>query len=145
MKNIIIVAVFCLVASAFAANVQLSDEQKAKVKEHFQACVQQENISEEDAARLRSKDFDNPSENMKCFGTCFFEKNVQLSDEQKAKVKEHFQACVAQENVSEDDAARLRSKDFANPSENMKCFSTCFFEKIGALKDGQVQEDVVLQ
>ena len=27
----------------------------------------------------------------------------------------------------------------------MKCFSTCFFEKIGALKDGQVQDDVVLQ
>ncbi|TMW41601.1 hypothetical protein DOY81_013319 [Sarcophaga bullata] len=90
MKNIIIVAVFCLVASAFAADIQLSDEQKAKVKEHFQACV-------------------------------------------------------AQENISEEDAARLRSKDFANPSENMKCFGTCFFEKVGALKDGQLQEDVVLQ
>ena len=68
-----------------------------------------------------------------------------MSDEQKAKAKEHFQACVAQENVSEEDAARLRSKDFANPSENMKCFGTCFFERVGTLKDGQVQEDVVLQ
>lgn len=27
----------------------------------------------------------------------------------------------------------------------MKCFGTCFFEKVGALKDGQLQEDVVLQ
>lgn len=27
----------------------------------------------------------------------------------------------------------------------MKCFGTCFFEKVGTLKDGQVQEDVVLQ
>ncbi|TMW43906.1 hypothetical protein DOY81_011017 [Sarcophaga bullata] len=70
---------------------------------------------------------------------------LELSDEQKAKAKEHFQACVAQENVSEEDATRLRNKDFANPSENMKCFGTCFFERVGTLKDGQVQEDVVLQ
>lgn len=68
-----------------------------------------------------------------------------MSEEQKAKAKEHFHECVKQENVTEEEATRLRNKDFANPTENMKCFGTCFFERVGTLKDGQVQEDVVLQ
>ncbi|KAM7343547.1 general odorant-binding protein 56a-like [Cochliomyia hominivorax] len=74
-----------------------------------------------------------------------FANPLELSDEQKAKAKVHFEECVKQENVSEEDATRLRNKDFANPSEAMKCFGTCFFEKVGTLKDSQIQEDVVLQ
>ncbi|XP_065368181.1 general odorant-binding protein 56a-like [Calliphora vicina] len=70
---------------------------------------------------------------------------LELNEEQKAKAKVHFQECVKQENVSEEDATKLRNREFANASPSMKCFGTCFFEKVGTLKDSQVQEEVVLQ
>ncbi|KAI8123922.1 General odorant-binding protein 56a [Lucilia cuprina] len=79
-----------------------------------------------------------------CFIACTLATPLELSEEQKAKAKVHFEECVKQENVSEEDATRLRNKDFANPSAAMKCFGTCFFEKVGTLKDSEVQEDVVL-
>ncbi|XP_065368241.1 general odorant-binding protein 56a-like [Calliphora vicina] len=69
---------------------------------------------------------------------------LELNEEQKAKAKQYFEECIKQENVSDEDANKLRQKDFANPSQNLKCFGTCFFEKVGTLKDSQVQEDVVL-
>lgn len=69
---------------------------------------------------------------------------MELNDEQKAKAKEYFQECIEQEHVTEEEAEKLRNKDFANPSMNLKCFGTCFFEKVGTLKDSVVQEDVVL-
>ncbi|XP_065368075.1 general odorant-binding protein 56a-like [Calliphora vicina] len=69
---------------------------------------------------------------------------VELNEEQKAKAKQYTEECIKQENVSDADANKLRQKDLANPSQNMKCFGTCFFEKLGTLKDGKVQEDVVL-
>ncbi|KAM7343886.1 general odorant-binding protein 56a-like [Cochliomyia hominivorax] len=68
----------------------------------------------------------------------------ELTEEQKSKAKEYFQECIQEENASEEDAAKLHKKDFANPSQNLKCFGTCFFEKIGTLKSSVVQEDVVL-
>nr|AID61309.1 odorant binding protein [Calliphora stygia] len=68
----------------------------------------------------------------------------ELSEEEKAKIKVHFQECVKQENVSEEEATKLRNKDFANATPGMKCFGACFFEKVGILKDNVVQEDVVL-
>ncbi|KAI8123921.1 General odorant-binding protein 56a [Lucilia cuprina] len=69
---------------------------------------------------------------------------LELNDEQKVKAKQYFEECIKQENVSDADAEKLRKKDFANPSKNLKCFGTCFFEKVGTLKDSEVQEDVVL-
>nr|5DIC_A Chain A, Odorant-binding protein [Phormia regina] len=71
--------------------------------------------------------------------------HLELTEEQKAKVKVHFDECVKQEKVSEEEATKLRNKDYANPTPAMKCFGTCFFEKIGTLKDGVVQEAVVLE
>lgn len=68
-----------------------------------------------------------------------------MTDEQKAKVKVHFDECIKQEKVSEEEATKLRNKDFNNPTPAMKCFGTCFFEKVGTLKDGVVQEAVVLE
>lgn len=32
-----------------------------------------------------------------------------------------------------------------NPSQAVKCFGACYGEQIGTLKDGVLQEDVVLQ
>ncbi|XP_005188768.1 general odorant-binding protein 56a-like [Musca domestica] len=70
---------------------------------------------------------------------------VELNEDQKAKAKVHFEECIKQENITEEEATKLRNKDFANPSHNLKCFGTCFFEKVGTLKDSVIQEDVVLK
>ncbi|XP_075166919.1 general odorant-binding protein 56a-like [Haematobia irritans] len=70
---------------------------------------------------------------------------VDLNEEQKAKAKEFFDECAKQENISEEEASKLRTKDYTNPSKNLKCFGTCFFEKVGTLKNDEIQEDVVLE
>ncbi|XP_075168586.1 general odorant-binding protein 56a-like [Haematobia irritans] len=70
---------------------------------------------------------------------------VELTEEQQIKAKEHLAACSKEENVSEADVTKFSNKDFANPTKEFKCLSTCFFEKAGTLKDNEVQEDVVLQ
>uniref|UniRef100_A0A1I8Q8B3 General odorant-binding protein 56a n=1 Tax=Stomoxys calcitrans TaxID=35570 RepID=A0A1I8Q8B3_STOCA len=70
---------------------------------------------------------------------------IDLNEEQKAKAKEIFDECAKQENISEEEAAKLHTKDYTNPTKNLKCFATCFFEKVGTLKDEIVQEDVVLE
>ncbi|XP_073813577.1 general odorant-binding protein 56a-like [Musca autumnalis] len=70
---------------------------------------------------------------------------IELNEDQKAKAKAHFEECVKQENITEEEANKLRNKDFSDPSQNLKCFGTCFFEKVGTLKDSVIQEDVVLK
>ncbi|XP_065368076.1 general odorant-binding protein 56a-like [Calliphora vicina] len=63
---------------------------------------------------------------------------------EKTEIEAQYQECAKQENVSEEDATKLRNKDFANATPGMKCLGTCFFEKVGILKDSIVQDDVVL-
>uniref|UniRef100_A0A1I8PIV0 Uncharacterized protein n=2 Tax=Stomoxys calcitrans TaxID=35570 RepID=A0A1I8PIV0_STOCA len=70
---------------------------------------------------------------------------VDLNEEQQAKAKEIFDECVIQEKLTEEETTKLRNKDYANPSQNLKCFGTCFFEKVGTLKNDEIQEDVVLE
>ncbi|XP_061390824.1 general odorant-binding protein 56a-like [Musca vetustissima] len=86
MKSFITLAVICLVASALATPLELSDEQKAKAKVYIEECAKQENVPEEDIVKFRNKDIANPSKAFKCLGTCFFEragtlKNDELQDE----------------------------------------------------------------
>lgn len=61
------------------------------------------------------------------------------------EAKAHFDHCVKQEKVSENEASKLLNQNLINPSNAMKCFGTCFFERIGTLKNDVVQESVVLQ
>ncbi|XP_023297833.2 general odorant-binding protein 56d-like [Lucilia cuprina] len=68
----------------------------------------------------------------------------ELSDEEKAKIKAHYEKCVKQENVPEAEALKLKNKEFANATPAMKCFGACFLEEVGFLKGDAVQEDVVL-
>ncbi|TMW39396.1 hypothetical protein DOY81_015524, partial [Sarcophaga bullata] len=67
-----------------------------------------------------------------------------ISPEQLAKGKGYFDQCTTQEKLTAEEVAKIRSKNVANPSQNMKCFAACFLEKTGALKDNKLQEDVVL-
>ena len=69
----------------------------------------------------------------------------EFSDEMKAKIKQAVDECKAEVNLSAEDAAKVENKDYTNPSENMKCLGNCILEKMGALKDGVVQKDFVLE
>ncbi|XP_017150776.1 general odorant-binding protein 56a [Drosophila miranda] len=70
---------------------------------------------------------------------------LDLNDEQKALAKQHGEQCSQELNLTEEEKAKVKAKDFKNPTENIKCFANCFFEKVGTLKDGKIQEDVVLE
>ncbi|XP_065369200.1 general odorant-binding protein 56d-like [Calliphora vicina] len=69
----------------------------------------------------------------------------ELTEEDKAEIEGQYQECAKQENVSEQEATKVRNKEFANATPAMKCFGACFFEKVGILKDSVVQKDVVLE
>lgn len=69
---------------------------------------------------------------------------VELSEDQKALVKQHSEVCTKKIGLTEAEIAKVKAKDFSDPTENIKCFANCFFEQVGTLKDGVVQEDVVL-
>lgn len=68
-----------------------------------------------------------------------------MNEEQKAEAKKIFDECAAQENLSDEEATKLRNKDYSNPTKTTKCFGTCFFEKVGTLKNDEIQEAVVLE
>ncbi|XP_043642617.1 general odorant-binding protein 56a [Drosophila teissieri] len=70
---------------------------------------------------------------------------IELSDEQKTLAKQHHEQCAAEVKLTEEESAKVKAKDFKNPTENIKCFANCFFEKVGTLKDGELQESVVLE
>ncbi|SPP75490.1 general odorant-binding protein 56a [Drosophila guanche] len=70
---------------------------------------------------------------------------VELNEDQKALAKQHGEQCSKELNLTEEEVAKVKAKDFKNPTENIKCFANCFFEKVGTLKDGELQEEVVLE
>ncbi|XP_023162670.1 general odorant-binding protein 56a [Drosophila hydei] len=70
---------------------------------------------------------------------------VELTDEQKGLIKQYVDQCTKDVNLTEEEIAKVKAKDFKNPSENIKCFANCFYEKVGTLKDGVVQDEVVLK
>ncbi|XP_020803416.1 general odorant-binding protein 56a [Drosophila serrata] len=70
---------------------------------------------------------------------------IELNEDQKALAKQHGEQCAAELNLTEEEKAKVKAKDFKNPTENIKCFANCFFEKVGTLKDGEIQEAVVLE
>ncbi|KAH8401468.1 hypothetical protein KR009_005736, partial [Drosophila setifemur] len=74
-----------------------------------------------------------------------FPQSVELNEDQKALAKKHGEQCSSELNLTEEEVAKVKAKDFKNPTENIKCFANCFFEKIGTLKDGELQEAVVLE
>lgn len=58
--------------------------------------------------------------------------------------KQHGELCSKKIGLTEAEIAKVKAKDFSYPTENIKCFANCFFEQVGTLKDGVIQEDVVL-
>jgi len=51
--------------------------------------------------------------------------------------------CAKEVNLSEEEMSKVKVKDFKNPTENMKCFANCFFEKTGFLKEGVIQSEQI--
>ncbi|XP_023160822.1 general odorant-binding protein 56d isoform X2 [Drosophila hydei] len=75
---IVLVAIVALVA----ADVQLTDEQKARAKANAGACIEQEGVAKEQAMALREGKFENVDDKVKCFANCFLEKSGFLVDGQ---------------------------------------------------------------
>ncbi|EDV55246.1 general odorant-binding protein 56a [Drosophila erecta] len=71
--------------------------------------------------------------------------SLNLSDDQKNLAKQHREQCADEVKLTEEERAKVNAKDFKDPTENIKCFANCFFEKVGTLKDGELQESVVLE
>ncbi|XP_022230278.2 general odorant-binding protein 56d [Drosophila obscura] len=69
---------------------------------------------------------------------------VELTDTQKAEVKERAKACAEQEGVTKEQALALRAGNFEDADPKVKCFANCFLEKTGFVVDGQIKQDVVL-
>ncbi|XP_017051277.1 general odorant-binding protein 56d [Drosophila ficusphila] len=63
-----------------AAELQLSDEQKAVVHANGALCAQQEGITKDQALALRNGKFDDTDAKVKCFANCFLEKAGFLID-----------------------------------------------------------------
>ncbi|XP_016988071.1 general odorant-binding protein 56a [Drosophila rhopaloa] len=74
-----------------------------------------------------------------------FASPIELNEDQKALAKQHGEQCAAELKLTEEEKAKVKNKDFKDPTENIKCFANCFFEKVGTLKDGELQESVVLE
>ncbi|XP_034478480.1 general odorant-binding protein 56a [Drosophila innubila] len=79
-----------------------------------------------------------------CFLALAVATPVELTEDQKALAKQHGEMCSKEINLSEEEIAKIKAKDYKNPTENIKCFANCFFEKTGTLKDGVIQTEVVL-
>ncbi|KAH8279298.1 general odorant-binding protein 56d [Drosophila bipectinata] len=77
---------FLIVLSAIlaltAADLNLSDEQKATAHANGALCAQQEGITKEQALALRGGNFENADPKVKCFANCFLEKTGFLVDGQ---------------------------------------------------------------
>ncbi|XP_034477139.1 general odorant-binding protein 56d-like [Drosophila innubila] len=69
--------------------------------------------------------------------------HLQLTDEQKAAVRENAKACVEQEGITKEQAQALRDGNFDNVDGKVKCFASCFLEKTGLVVDGQIKPDVI--
>ncbi|XP_017123108.1 general odorant-binding protein 56d [Drosophila elegans] len=65
-----------------AAELQLSDEQRAVAQANGALCIQQEGITKEQATALKAGDFSDTDPKVKCFANCFLEKTGFLIDGQ---------------------------------------------------------------
>eukprot|EP00099_Drosophila_melanogaster_P012298 NP_001286619.1 Odorant-binding protein 56d, isoform B [Drosophila melanogaster] len=71
MKFLIVLSVILAIS---AAELQLSDEQKAVAHANGALCAQQEGITKDQAIALRNGNFDDSDPKVKCFANCFLEK-----------------------------------------------------------------------
>ncbi|KAH8270769.1 hypothetical protein KR018_001021 [Drosophila ironensis] len=79
MKFLIVLAA---IVALSAAQLNLTDEQKATAHANGAACAQQEGITKEQALALRGGNFDDSDPKVKCFANCFLEKSGFLVDGQ---------------------------------------------------------------
>lgn len=59
------------------------------------------------------------------------------------KDRPHFLECFKLEHLSDEEITRIRHRDDHNPTEKMKCFTSCYFENSGYIKDGIIQEKII--
>lgn len=53
--------------------------------------------------------------------------------------------CFESEKATEEEITKIRGGNYDNASNNAKCFANCIFEKTGVIKDGAIQEAVIME
>ena len=57
----------------------------------------------------------------------------------------HTAECIVAVELNEEELKKVLTHDLTDPTQNIKCFGNCFFEKAGILKNGVVQKQVALE
>ncbi|XP_029047643.2 general odorant-binding protein 56d-like [Osmia bicornis bicornis] len=69
-----------------------------------------------------------------------------LTEEQKAKLTQHKNACITETGVDAQVVENAKSGNFAENDDKLACFSSCMLKKIGIMgEDGTVNLDVARQ
>lgn len=70
---------------------------------------------------------------------------LQITDEQRQKVREHAAACIKETGIDKESAQKLRDGDFSQNDEKTQLFAKCFMEKADFIDaQGNLKEDVVI-
>ncbi|XP_058797519.1 general odorant-binding protein 56a-like [Phymastichus coffea] len=77
------------------------------------------------------------------FAICIAGALAGITDEQKAKLREHKVACVAETGVTEEVIAKLKGGEPVVFDDKLNCFSACMLKRIGIMRpDGSIDEQV---
>ncbi|XP_055372560.1 general odorant-binding protein 56d-like [Condylostylus longicornis] len=75
---------------------------------------------------------------------CISYTTARLSGEQKEQLKEFGQECTNLIRISEQGLKRIGSGNLEDLDFNEKCWIECVFERLGILRDGQIQTSVIM-
>nr|UEN71172.1 odorant-binding protein 7 [Gregopimpla kuwanae] len=73
---------------------------------------------------------------------CFISAAYALTDAQKAKLKEHRDACITETGVDTAKVSNAKEGNYDDADEKLACFSACLLKKIGIMNaDGTFNEE----
>ncbi|XP_026480959.1 general odorant-binding protein 56a-like isoform X3 [Ctenocephalides felis] len=102
---------FLVVALAlFVAVSAVTDEQKERVRQHTQTCLQESGATPEELKKFKvGESTENVSENVKCFMKCFFRQSGFFNDADEFQTEVAVQKLsLGGENVEEGDRRRRK-------------------------------------
>ncbi|KAI4479640.1 hypothetical protein M0804_011037 [Polistes exclamans] len=78
------------------------------------------------------------------FTIALFVGALALTDEQKAKLKEYKDSCIAETGVDAAIVENAKNGNIAENDEKLSCFAACFLKKMGILSpEGNLNEEVL--
>lgn len=68
-----------------------------------------------------------------------------LTEEQKAKLKEHYSICMAESGVEKELVMKAKTGDYSGVNDQLKNFTFCTFKRIGIIsEDGAIHREVAI-